>query len=125
MRAPTQTVEGVRFDFAARRAEWDNSIGHPYRDPSGHNYRIDLILSDAKTGARIPDAKVSVNILGLGHAPGTSIVTMVPANISGGSGYSHDLAFPYASTYRLTFSAILPGGHHTPVKAAFVFRRSG
>lgn len=125
MRAPTQIVEGVRFDFAAKQTEWDNSTGHPYRDPSGHIYRIDLILSDAKTGARIPDAKVSVNILGLGHPPGSSSVTMFPANISGGSAYTHNLAFPYASTYRLTFSATLPGGHHTPVKAAFAFRRPG
>lgn len=123
VRAPAQTVEGLRFHFTAERVEWDNSTGHPYRDPSGHTYRIDLILSDAKTGARIPGAKVSVNILGLGHAPGTSVVTLRPATVAGGPGYSHNLAFPYASIYRLTFSATLPGGHHTPVKAAFAFQR--
>jgi hypothetical protein len=121
--APPQTVEGLRFDFAAVRSEWNNSTGHPYRDASGHTYRLDLALTDAITGARVPDAKVSVNILGLGHVPGVSIVTMRPAPVAGGSGYSHDIAFRYASTYRLTFKALLPGGHHTPIKATFAFRR--
>ncbi len=121
--APTQTVDGLRFDFAAVRSDWINSTGHPYRDASAHTYRLDLTLTDAKTGARVPDAKVSVNILGLGHAPGASIITMLPAPVAGGPGYSHDIAFRYASTYRLTFKALLPGGHHTPIKATFVFRR--
>ncbi len=120
---PTQTVEGLRFDFAAVRSDWINSSGHPYRDASGHTYRLDLAVSDARTGARIPDAKVSVSILGLGHPPGSSIVTMSPATVAGGPGYSHDIAFRYASSYRLTFAATLPGGHHTPIKATFAFRR--
>lgn len=122
-RGPSQTVEGLRFDFSAERAEWDNSTGHPYRYLHGDTYRVDLALSDAKTGQRIPDAKVSVEVLGLGHPPGASNISLRPARLAGGPGYSHDIAFPYASTYRLTFSATLPGGHHTPVKAAFAFRR--
>lgn len=120
---PAQTVEGLKFDFAAVRSDWINTTGHPYRDASGHTYRLDLALTDAKTGARVPDAKVSVNILGLGHPPGASTVTMLPARVAGGAGYGRDIAFPDGSTYRLTFRVLLAGGHHTPIKATFAFRR--
>lgn len=121
-RGPTQTVEGLTFDFRPQRIEWDDKTG--LRDTSGHTYRIDLVLSDARTGARVRDAKVSVNILGLGHVPGASNVTMAPAPVGNGPGFSRNIVFRYASTYRLTFSTALPD-RHRPVKATFAFKRPG
>jgi hypothetical protein len=120
---PTQTVDGLRFDFATSPVEQHVASDHVHRVEAGYDYRVGLALSDAKTGERIPDAKVHVDILGLGHPPGAATITMVPATVRDGAGYSHELVFRYASTYRLTFSATLPGGHHTPVEAAFLFRR--
>jgi hypothetical protein len=111
----SHVVDGLRFDYRVAAAAPDPPFNY-------HRYRIDLSVFDAKTGARIPDAAVTVSVFGPQHPPGGSGFAMKPAPVEGGAGYSRALEFPTAATYRLTFSATLPGGHHKPVNAAFAFR---
>jgi hypothetical protein len=71
---------------------------------AAHTYRLSLTLSDAQTGARIPDATVALDLFGPGY-PGGTTVSLEPASLSQGAGYGADVRLPQAANYRLTFQA--------------------
>ena len=88
-------ADGVKFEYALAPGAKANGAGA---------YHLTLALSDAKTGARIPDATVALDLFGPGY-PGGTQVSLEPASLPQGPGYGADISLPQAASYRLTFQA--------------------
>ena len=126
----SQVVDGLRFEYGA--ASGETVLAHPpdHSERSmhdgvptaAHTYHFVLAVFDAKTGARINDANVSLELSGPGH-PGYVVMPLVPMPPSGAVTYGGYMSLPSASKYRLTFDVAHAGGRRDTVKARFLFDR--
>jgi hypothetical protein len=126
--APTQVVDGLRFDYgvAPSAVVKMHPLDHPeatmHQGPLPGGYHIALAVSDAKSGARIDDAHVQLDLSGPGH-PGHVTMPLDLMTINGAATYGGDVALPSAAKYQLTFDVSRPSLGSTPVKARFVYDR--
>ena len=87
--------------------------GHPASHPEGamhggptegrHAFHLVLALFDAASGARIEEAEVGVNIMGVGHIPADTIA-LDPMKIAGTVTWGAFVELPGRDQYRLDFS---------------------
>lgn len=94
----------------------------PRPPPPKHAYHVTLAAFDAKTGARVDDAEVMLNIQGPGH-PGHGSMRLDPMTIAGTSTYGGYVVLPQPGRYRLTFHIARPGQLNDPAKAVFAYER--
>jgi hypothetical protein len=92
-------ADGVKFDYALAPRSVAEGGG-------AGAYHLTLALADAKTGARINDANVAVNLYGPG-IDGETLVNLAK-DAGGPGGYGADVALPQAASYRLTFQVNRP-----------------
>lgn len=92
--------------------------GHPGSHPEGtmhggvpegrHQYHLVLALFDAASGERIETARVSVEIMGLGHIGGTRL-DLEPMMIADTVTWGTFVELPGRDSYAISFSVVLPG----------------
>lgn len=127
--ASSQVADGLRFDYgvAPSEAVTQHPTDHPeatmHQGPLPHSYHVTLALFDAKSGARIDDARVALDLSGPGHGPGRMTMPLDEMTINGAATYGGYVALPSAATYRMTFEVTRPGQGHSPVKARFAYDR--
>lgn len=129
--AQSQVVDGLRFDYGVVPAETvsEHPSDHPERamhegvPTAPDTYHVVLAVFDAKTGERIKDADVSLELSGPGHGPGRVVMPLEPMPVVGDVTYGGYVSLPESAKYRLTFDAAHAGGRSGTVKAPFVFDR--
>lgn len=134
-RAPSQTqsqvVAGLRFDYGVvpSAAVNEHPSDHPERTMhqgppvAPDSYHVVLALFDAKSGARIKDADVTLELSGPGHGVGRVTIPLQTMAQVADVTYGGYVTLPYSAKYRLTFDAAHAGGRRDTVKAAFVYER--
>jgi hypothetical protein len=129
--ARSQVVNGLRFDYGVVQGGTvrEHPSDHPERamhqgvPVAPDSYHVVLALFDAKTGARIEDADVSLEFSGPGHGVGRVVMPLEPMKEVGDLTYGGYVSLPEPAKYRLTFAAVHAGGRSGTVKAPFVFER--
>lgn len=91
--------------------------GHPGSHPEGtmhggvpegrHQYHLVLALFDAASGARIETARVSVEIMGLGHI-GRTRLDLDPMMIADTVTWGTFVELPGRDSYQIIFDVVLP-----------------
>jgi hypothetical protein len=127
----SQVVDGLRFDYGVVREESvrEHPSNHPERamhqgpPVAQHSYHVVLALFDAKTGARVEDADVSLELSGPGHGVGRVIIPLEPMRDAAVMTYGGYVSLPASAKYRLTFAAAHAEGRSRAVQAPFVFER--
>jgi hypothetical protein len=134
-RAPSagqsQVVDGLRFDYGVVQSETVAEHPSDHLERAMHqgppaapdSYHVVLALFDAKTGARIQDAEVSLELSGPGHGVGRVVMPLAPMKPVGDMSYGGYVSLPQSAKYRLTFAAAHAAGRSGTVKAPFVFER--
>jgi hypothetical protein len=124
----SQVVEGLKLDYeivaaqevaahSTDRAETTMHGGVP-TDP---RYHVVLSVADARSGQRITDAQVSMEVFGPGH-PGVNTSRMDPMTLNGQQTYGQYVVLPLEGTYQLKFEVRRPGQNRS-MAARFVLRR--
>jgi hypothetical protein len=129
---PSQVAGDMRFDYglAPSAQVATHPTGHPEAAMHGgplnapHAYHVTLALFDAKTGARVTNANVTMGISGPGH-PGVGATPMDPMTVNGAVTYGAYVTLPTEASYRLTFEARRYGPPATSARAAFLAQRPG
>jgi hypothetical protein len=130
--APSQVVDGLRFDYGVvpRETVNEHPSDHPERTmhqggaPSGSDsYHVVLAIFDAKTGARIKDADVTLELSGPGHGVGRVTMPLESMAQVADVTYGGYVSLPASAKYRLTFDAAHAGGRSDTVKARFIYER--
>lgn len=129
--APSQVVDGLRFDYGVVPGATvsEHPSDHPERTmhqgaPAGaDSYHVVLALFDAKTGARIKDADVTLELSGPGHGVGRVTMPLEPMAQVADVTYGGYVSLPASAKYRLTFDAAHAGGRSDTVKARFIYER--
>ena len=127
----SQVVDGLRFDYGVTQS--DTVRAHPSDHPEGamhqgppaapDSYHVVLALFDVKSGARIKDADVTLELSGPGHGVGRVTMPLEPMAQVADVTYGGYVSLPASAKYRLTFDAAHAGGRAGTVKARFVFER--
>lgn len=129
--ASSQVVDGLRFDYGVVQGEVVNEhpSDHPERTmhqgppAAPDSYHIVLALFDAKSGARIKDADVTLELSGPGHGVGRVTMPLEPMAQVADVTYGGYVSLPASAKYRLTFEAAHAGGRRDTVKAPFIYER--
>ena len=127
----SQVVDGLRFDYGVVRSE--TVLAHPSDHPerimhqgvptAPDTYHFVLAVFDAKTGVRIKDADVSLELSGPGHGPGRVVMPLEAMAGVGDVTYGGYISLPESAKYRLTFDVAHAAGRRDTVKARFLFER--
>ena len=127
----SQVVDGLRFDYGVVQSETVRAhpSDHPERtmhqgpSASPDSYHVVLALFDAKSGARIKDADVSLELSGPGHGVSRVTIPLEPMAQVGDVTYGGYVSLPASAKYRLTFAVAHAGGRTGTVKARFLFEK--
>lgn len=125
----SQVVEGLRFDYgvtdsgvvAAHAPDHVEAQMHGGA-PEGTDH-VTLAVFDAKTGVRVDDATVMLNIKSPGHL-GHGTKPLESMTVNGDTTYGGYVSLRHPGRYRLTFHVAPAGRRHDPVKAVFAYERS-
>jgi hypothetical protein len=125
----SQVVEGLKLDYglvadqvvAGHPADHPETTMHGGAPTDPHSYHVVLSVADARSGQRVTDAEVSMDLSGPGH-PGVNTSPMDPMTVNGQQTYGHYVVLPSEGPYQLKFEVRRPG-QHRPMAARFVLRR--
>jgi hypothetical protein len=126
---PSQFVDGLEFDYGVVPSETvrQHPSDHPEAGMHGGappiSYHVTLAISDAKSHARIDDARVTLKLTEPKHGIGVFSMPLEPMTIAGATTYGGYISFPTAARYQLTFEAAHIDGRAHSVKARFVYDR--
>lgn len=105
--------------------------GHPASHPEGtmhggapqgkHEDHVVVAVFDAKTGARIENARVTANISGLGHI-GAQNIDLEPMSIAGTITYGNFVELPGNDRYDIKLNITVPGRKPAPVRVDFTYQ---
>ncbi|WP_292234760.1 hypothetical protein [Mesorhizobium sp.] len=123
-----QAVQGIGVYFGVLPAaivgghpEWHVEGTMHGGAPSGaHRYHIVVAILDAKTGARIENARVTANVSGLAQV-GAQNVALEPMQIAGTVTYGNFVELPGSDRYDIKLDITVPG-HRSPVRVNFRYR---
>lgn len=129
--AQSQVVDGLRFDYGVVPGGTvsEHPSDHPERAmhqgvPAAPGaYHVVLAIFDAKTGARIKDADVTLELSGPGHGVGRVVMPLETMPSAENVTYGGYVSMPDSAKYRLTFGVAHAGGRSDTVKAPFVYDR--
>lgn len=104
--------------------------GHAETHPEGsmhggaprgtHQYHIVVAIFDAKTGARVQNAKVTANVSGLGEV-GQQNIRLEPMLIAGTVSYGNFVALPGNDRYDIKLDIAVPE-RESPVRVNFTYQ---
>ncbi|TKB17078.1 MAG: hypothetical protein E5V75_12530 [Mesorhizobium sp.] len=123
-----QAVQGIGVYFGVLPAaivgghqEWHVEGAMHGGAPSGaHQYHIVVAIFDAKTGARIENARVRANISGLAQV-GAQNVALEPMLIAGAVTYGNFVELRGSDRYDIKLDITVPG-HESPVRVNFKYQ---
>jgi hypothetical protein len=129
--AQSQVVAGLRFDYGVVPGEAVNEHASDHPERTMHqgppaapdSYHVVLALFDARSGARIKDADVTLELSGPGHGVGRVTIPLEPMAQVADVTYGGYLSLPASAKYRLTFAVARAGGRSNTVKAPFIYER--
>jgi hypothetical protein len=124
----TQTVDGMTIDLGVVPAELvrghattpgDPNALHRGTPPNSSSHHIVIALFDAKTGARISDARIRAGVgdRSYNHAPD---IVLEPMEINGSMSYGNFFLIQGAGVWRIHLEILRPGASR-PVEADFAY----
>ena len=127
----TQTVDGMTIDLGVLPAELvkghttapgDPNALHGGTPPNSGSHHIVVALFDAKTGARITDARIRAGVgdSSYNHAPDTALE---PMEVNGAMTYGNFFLMQGAGVWRIHLEIQRPGVP-APVRADFGYEHS-
>ncbi len=129
--AQSQVVAGLKFDYGVVPGASVNEhpSDHPERTmhqgppAAPYSFHVVLALFDAKSGARIKDADVSLELSGPGHGVGRVIIPLEPMAQVADTTFGGYVSLPASAKHRLTFDVAHAGGRSNTVEAPFIYER--